>query len=194
MTIGTYVLIGIVAQAAGTGLAIPPADQQIALAVQAAPDEMQAAAAVLGYDAQGALVTLRQGSNDLICLADDPHDSAVSVACYHKDLEPFMARGRELRAKGITGKERDQTRWKEIDAGTLPMPREPRTLYVLSGKGLDSAGKVIEPYRRWVIYTPYATAASTGLSTMPVPGGPWIMFPGTAGAHIMITPPRETKP
>jgi hypothetical protein len=191
LTIGAITLTALLAQASGP--AIPPAARQIALAVQAAPEELQAGAAVLGYDEQGALVSLRPGSNDLICLADDPRDAAFSVACYQKDLEPFMARGRELRAKGVTGKERDQTRWKEIDAGTLVMPREPRTLYVLSGKGLDAGGAVIEPYRRWVIYCPYATAASTGLSTMPVPGGPWIMFPGTAGAHIMITPPREAK-
>ena len=197
MTMAPLVLIALVAQGTGTSR-VPPdiqsPDAQIAAAVQAAPEELRQGAAVLGYDATGALTALRAGTNELVCLADDPHDAAFSVACYHKDLEPFMTRGRELRAQGVTGKERDQTRWKEIDAGTLKMPREPRTLYVLSGKSYDPAtGAVAGPYRRWVIYCPYATAESTGLSTMPDPGGPWIMFPGTAGAHIMITPPRDKK-
>jgi hypothetical protein len=44
-------------------------EEQIASAVLAAPEERRAEAAVLGYDAQGKLVTLRKGTNDLICLA-----------------------------------------------------------------------------------------------------------------------------
>jgi hypothetical protein len=65
-------------------------------------------------------------------------------------------------------------------------------LYVLTGDGFDAAsGSVANPFLRWVVYTPWATAESTGLSGAPgAPGAPWLMFPGTAGAHIMITPPR----
>jgi hypothetical protein len=175
-----------------TAQTIASAEEQIASAILAAPEERRAGAAVLGYDAQGKLVTLRKGSNELICLADKPSDNRYSVACYHKDLEPFMARGRELEAKGITGDERNEKyRWKEIKEGTLPMPREPRMLYVLSGKGYDAAsGQVINGSIRWVIYYPFATAESTGLSTKSKRGEPWLMDAGTAGAHIMITPPR----
>lgn len=172
----------------------PPPATQIAAAVLAAPEERRAAATVLGYDASGALVRLREGSNDLVCLADDPKATGFSVACYHKDLEPFMARGRALSAQGVSGQARNDARWKEIEAGTLPMPREPRTLYVLSGKGYDAAkGEAIDSFLRWVIYVPFATAESTGLPTRPVENGPWLMNPGTAGAHIMITPARPAQ-
>lgn len=172
----------------------PNAGAQVAAAVQAAPADRRTDATVLGYNASGAVVTLRQGHNDLVCLADDPRDKTFSVACYHKDLESFMARGRALAAQGVEGKDRQERRWKEIEAGTLPMPREPRMLYVLSGSGFDPAtGTIADPYLRWVIYTPFATAESTGLPTDPKVGGPWLMFPGTAGAHIMISPPREKK-
>lgn len=168
-----------------------PAETQIAAAVQAAPEEKRAAAGVLGYDAAGKLVTLREGANDLICLADNPGRDGFEVDCYHKDLEPYMARGRELAAQGVGGKERNAIRWKEVEEGKLKMPREPRTLYVLTGKSFDAAsGTVIEPYLRWVIYTPFATPEETGLSTKPGPGVPWLMYPGTAGAHIMISPPK----
>jgi len=166
----------------------PPADQ-IASATLAAPKERRAAATVLGYNDKGAVVTLRQGTNDLICLADDPAEKAFSVACYHKDLEPFMARGRELAAQ-YKGKERHESRWKEVDDGKVKMPREARMLYVLTGSGFDSAkAEITDPYLRWVVYVPYATPETTGLSTTPGTA-PWLMYPGTAGAHIMISPPR----
>jgi hypothetical protein len=71
-------------------------------------------------------------------------------------------------------------------------PREPRTLYVLAGTSFDPAsGKVTDPYLRWVIYVPFATPQSTGLSTQASDGAPWLMSPGTAGAHIMISPPNK---
>jgi hypothetical protein len=181
--------------AAPTGAATPPAAEQIAAAVQAAPAERRDGAAVLGYDESGKVVTLRPGTNDLVCLYDDPSDDRWSVACYHKDLEPFMARGRELAAEGLSGKERAEKRLKEIDDGKLAMPKEPRTLYVLHGSGYDAATNTVgEAYLRWVIYTPYATPESTGLSTKMAENAPWLMDEGTAGAHIMITPPRPKKP
>jgi hypothetical protein len=192
----TVLVLCAVLLAAGSALAaaIPPAKDQIAAALLAAPEKRRAEAAVLGYNADGKLVTLREGTNDMICLADDPNNESFSVACYHKDLEPFMARGRELVAQGVTGQKRNDIRWKEVEDGKVPMPRAPRTLYVLTGKGFDAAsGQVADSYLRWVIYTPFATPESTGLSTDPVPGGPWLMSPGTAGAHIMINPPREKK-
>lgn len=191
------VWIGLVSQAATASAParVLPPEAQIAGAVQAAPEDRRAAAAVLGYDASGALVTLRAGTNDLVCLADKPGDDAFSVACYHKDLEPFMARGRALLAQGITSKQREETRWKEIESGALAMPREPRTLHVLTGSGFDPAtGAVADAYLRWVVYTPFATPETTGLPIRPVPGGPWLMFPGTPTAHIMISPPRPPKP
>jgi hypothetical protein len=171
---------------------VPPPEVQIAAAVLAAPADLRDGAAVLGYNTKGALVKLREGKNELICIANDPSQTSFSVACYHKDLEPFMARGRELVAQKVTGRERNEIRWKEITEGKLPMPREPRTLYVLTGKAFDSStGKVTDPYLRWVIYFPFATPESTGLSTKPSESAPWLMFPGTAGAHIMINPPKK---
>ena len=168
-----------------------PADQ-IASSILAAPKERREAATVLGYNDKGEVVTLRKGTGDLICLADDPAIKNFSVACYHKDLEPYMARGCELNAQ-YKGKERQEQRWKEVGEGKLNMPREPRMLYVLTGTGFDSVkGEVIDAYLRWVVYTPYATPESTGLTTTPG-SEPWLMYPGTAGAHIMISPAKAKK-
>jgi hypothetical protein len=171
---------------------VPPREVQIAGAVLAAPAELREGAAVLGWNAEGGRVIVREGKNELICLASDPARTAFNVACYHKDLEPFMARGRELLAQKVTGPKRDQIRFKEVEDGKIPMPREPRTLYVLTGSSFDPAtGNVQDSYLRWVIYVPFATPESTGLSTKGSESAPWLMAPGTAGAHIMISPPKK---
>lgn len=170
---------------------VPPPATQIAGAVLAAPEDRRAGAKVLGWDASGKVTTLREGSNELVCVADNPKMDGFNVACYHKDLDPFMARGRELTAQGVTDdKQRDATRWKEVDDKKLSIPRD-GLLTVLTGTAFDAAtGQVADAYTRWVVYVPYATAASTGLASKPAPGMPWLMDPGTAGAHIMISPPR----
>jgi len=171
---------------------VPSQEVQIAAALLPAPAELRDGAAVIGYNAQGEVVRLREGKNELVCLANNPANTRFSVACYHKDLEPYMARGRELAAQKITGDKSHEVRWKEIAEGKLSMPREPRSLYVITGTGFDAAsGKVTNSYLRWVIYVPYATAESTGLSTKAADNAPWLMYPGTAGAHIMINPPRK---
>src|SRR5262249_24785660 len=89
----------------GLSAAAPAAAQvsearPIEWAVQAAPEAVRADATVLGYRAVK-LVTLRSGTGVLVCLASDPAKPEHHVSCYHKDLEPFMQRGRELRAQGV---------------------------------------------------------------------------------------------
>ena len=183
--------VWLTAAAAAAG---PSTETQIAGAVLAAPAELRAGAAVLGFDEQGKRVRIREGKNELICLATDPTKTAFNVACYHRDLEPFMARGRELVAQNVTGSKRNDVRFKEIEDGKLFMPREPRSLYVLTGSSFDAAtGEVQNPYLRWVIYTPFATPESTGLSTKASDSAPWLMSAGTAGAHIMINPPKKKQ-
>jgi hypothetical protein len=175
------------AQHPWSGLAV---ETQIALAVQAAPVDMRDRAGVQGYDATGAFVTLREGSNDIVCMAPNPTREDFEVSCHHAGLEPFFARGRELAAAGVSGRERAQRRWDEFEAGTLSIPFGSIN-YILHGTGFDpESHEVLEAYLRWVIYTPGATPESTGITVQPSTGGPWLMFPGTPGSHIMITPAR----
>jgi hypothetical protein len=98
----------LVAQQAWSGLS---PETQIALAVQAAPEEMREEATVQGYDAAGSFVTLRKGSNDLVCMAPGPTREDFEVSCHHVGLEPYFARGRELSADGVNGQDRTQARW-----------------------------------------------------------------------------------
>ncbi len=179
------------AEAEPTAWSSIPAAMQIQLAVQAAPPAMREAAVVQGYDADGTFVTLRDGEGEMICMAPNPASERFEVSCHHRDLEPFFERGRELVSEGITGNERTLARWAEVDAGTLPLPAG-RTNHILTGSGFDpETGEIVDAFTRWVVYMPGKTGAELGLSEQPAgPGVPWVMFPGTAGAHIMITPPR----
>lgn len=171
---------------------LPSASIQIKTALLAAPQEKRDGCTVLGYSPDKQLIVLKQGTNEMICLADNPDEPDFSVACYVKDLEPFMKRGRELRKQGITGQQLFDEREKEANAGTLQMPKQPAALYVYSAKEEDfnqTTGEVKNGYLRYVIYIPYATTASTGLPEKPsAPGMPWIMNPGKHAAHIMINP------
>jgi hypothetical protein len=188
----TTIVCGVLLAATLVAADLPSPETQITAAILAAPPDLREGAAVLGYNVRGELVQLREGKNELICLANDPSKTSFSVACYHRDLEPYMARGRELLGQKVTGQKRNEIRWKEITERKLSLPREPRTLYILTGTGFDvSSGKVTDAYLRWVIYVPFATPESTGLSTKPSDNAPWLMFPGTAGAHIMINPPKR---
>ena len=172
---------------------IPSKEVQIAGAVLAAPEGMRDGAQVLGYDKSGNFTELRAGTNELVCVADDPDKEGFGTACYHKDMAPFMNRGRELRAEGIDGQELFDQREEEAKSGTLEMPAGPSTLHILAGSAFSTDSMaVVDPYYRYVVYVPFATVASTGLPAKPrAPGEPWLMDPGTHRAHIMITPPKD---
>lgn len=174
---------------------IPSPEDQIAAAVQAGPEEQRADATVLGYNAEGELIELRKGSNQLVCLADNPNKDGFNAACYHSSLADFMARGRALKAEGKSRQEVSDIREAEAKAGSLNMPEKPATLHVLYGKEAfyNPKTKMVENANlRYVVYTPWATQETSGLPLKPmVPGGPWLMFPGTHAAHIMITPPGK---
>jgi hypothetical protein len=189
------ILLGMALLATGSQAqsVVSSAENQIKAAVLAAPADKRAGAAVYGYNDQQEFTLLRKGTNELICMADDPNQKGFSVACYHRDLEPFMARGRELKKKGQAFQQIFDTREKEAKAGTLKLPKQPTTLFVFSAPEENysaATGEVKGGNLRYVVYIPFATAESTGLPLKPeAPGMPWIMHPGTHGAHIMISPP-----
>ena len=164
--------------------------QLIAEAVSALPEAMRAGAEVRLFR-NGELIMARSGSNGLICLGNDPDDERWHVACYHESLEPFMARGRQLRAQGMTERAViDSLRRAEIESGKLEFPAGPAALYSLTGRtgSFDSeTGEAEGAAVLFVLYVPYGTEASTGISTVPSRTRPWLMAPGKPWAHVMIS-------
>lgn len=174
------------------GTDILPEAIQIKTATLPAPEADKEHAMIYGYNASGELVVLRDGTNNLVCIADDPKKEGISVACYSKALDPFMKRGRELTAEGKNTNEKREIQGSEVAAGKLRMPNVPSMLYVYYGS--DEAydketGELTDGQFRYVIYTPFATTESTGLPSKPHEKGmPWLMDPGTYRAHIMVGP------
>ncbi len=171
---------------------ILPKEIQIKTAVLPAPDSDKDGAMVYGYNATGEFVVLRDGSNNLVCIGDNPNKEGINVSCYSAKLEPFMSRGRELSAEGKDFKEKREIRGAEVASGKIPMPKEPSMTYIYYGKDENynkSTGELKDGQYRYVIYTPFATPESTGLPIKPhAKGMPWLMDPGTHRAHIMIGP------
>ena len=165
---------------------------QIKTATLPAPETEKEGAMVFGYDENGKLVVLREGTNNLVCLADNPAKEGISVSCYSKKLEPFMARGRELALEGKNYKEKREIRGAEVAIGKIQMPKEPSMTYIYYGSDAaynKATGELGDGQYRYVIYTPFATIESTGLPSKPHEKGmPWLMDPGTFRAHIMIGP------
>ena len=192
----TLITAGLLTVATASGAQTPPATipaaaDQIAQAVLPLPKDLRDGATVLGYAPDGKFTSLRAGSGSMVCLANNPSVDRWHVACYHKSLEPFMARGRELRTQGVQGPRVDTVRFREAKEGTLKLPTEPALLYSLTGpKDSYDAATASAPKASplFVVYMPYATSETTGLSAQPQRGSPWVMFPGTPKAHIMFVP------
>ncbi len=167
----------------------------VATALMAAPEVSREGCKVIGFNMAGEFVTFKEGDNEFIVLVDDPNKKGFNAACYHKSLEPFMARGRELRAMGKTASEIFNIRESEAKSGELDMGGQGSTLHIYYGPDElydPLTSKVLGAQYRYVVYIPFATAESTGLPERPVsPNHPWIMNPGTHRAHIMITPRSE---
>lgn len=192
MTIKITTTLVLIAATAGaqTSAAIPSADEQIAQAVLPLPNDLRASASVLGYTPDGKFVTLRAGTGGMTCLANNPQGPRFHVACYHKSMEPFMARGRELRTQGVQGDQVDSVRFREAREGKIKLPTQPSVLYSLTGAkdAYDPATKTANATPLFVVYIPYATSETTGLSAIPQRGAPWVMNAGTPKAHIMFVP------
>lgn len=182
-------LVGMTTEGLGQAGRVPPPAEQIAAAVSALPTAQREGATVLGYGTDGKLTTLRKGTGGMTCLGNNPAGKEFHVACYHDSIEPFMARGRELRSQGVKDPEVDSVRFREAKSGKLPLPKQPASLFQIFGGTFDSrTGEVAGGRRLYVVYIPYATTATTGIPDKPAQDAPWLMFPGTPKAHIMFTP------
>lgn len=183
-------LMLVVTQLSAQATALAPEAQQIAAAVLPLPASLRDGAGVMGYRTAGRLEVLRPARNGMQCLADNPAAEEFHVACYAIAMEPFMARGRALRASGVKGTQVDTVRFAEVRSGALRMPTSPAALYSLTGpKGDFNPATNTAPRSKplFVLYMPNATSASTGLPTVPGKGA-WLMNPGTPRAHLMLTP------
>jgi hypothetical protein len=161
---------------------------RIAAAVLPLPENMRAAATVASVD-KGVESVLREGTNGMVCTADQPGDQMFSVNCFHETVHALLRRmaelSRELKDKALT-----EALESEIKAGKLKPPVTPSIGFQMRGplSGYDPAtNSVSKEIKTWqMVMLPYATGASLSLPEKSDGNMPWVMGAGTWAAHIMI--------
>ena len=170
----------------------PPARQQIAAALLPLPEVMRAQATVLGYAPDLSLVTLRQGSNGMVCTASRPGNAEFDVRCYHESFMPVVRRLRELNSEGVKDDEVFRIIDAEVKEKKLRIPDHPTAGYRMLGPisayqlATNTVGKEIRSWQS--VHFPYKTAAEIGLPEEgQVPRTiPYVMTSGTFWSHVMI--------
>jgi hypothetical protein len=156
----------------------------IAQAVLPLPDDLRAGATVVTYDEKtGDRIVLRQGTNFIEC---QPKAKDGFVRCYNKVLAPRRDMEARLRAQGKSDKDVSDAIATATKEGRLTAP----PFGTMSYRYSDDPGRI---KLLWVMSVPNATPESVGVSTesqrdaaLKGNGRPWLMLPGTPGAHVMI--------
>lgn len=161
------------------------AQDQINQAVQPLPEDLRAGAGVFVYDAAtGDRKVLRAGTNQVECSPENPEDGFTR--CW-----PVATAGRrdlqaKLKAQKKSPKEIQDALAAAEKAGTIKPTPAGSISYRLSSK--DTVIKLL-----WIVSVPNMTPEMLGVSTVSQRdaalkghGLPWMMLPGTPGAHIMI--------
>ena len=168
-------------------------DARIAEAVQILPADLQAGATVVTYDkATGDRQVLRQGTNFVEC---QPRMDDGFTRCYNKALGPRRDLEAKLRAEKKTDEEVAAGVQAALKGGTLKAPANG----MMSYRGYDKRDRI---QKLWVMSLPNATPETAGVSSasqrdaaLEGKGLPWMMLPGTPGAHVMIpiNPPAKVS-
>jgi hypothetical protein len=156
----------------------------IAAAVLPLPEELRADATVYTYNDSGDRVVLKQGTNLFEC---QPLDEATGFTrCSGVAGGSRRDLSAKLSAQGLEGEEL-QSRIQDAENRGLIPPR------VFGSVAYRTYNKPDRIQLLMVISLPNATAESLGMPTgaqrdnaLAGKGRPWMMRPGTSGAHLMI--------
>jgi hypothetical protein len=156
----------------GGGAAGEPAAVQIAGAIAAGPLHVTNSARIVGADAQGKRVVLREGSNGFTCQPGNPKVLGRPASCSNEAARQWSADMAAHKAK--------------------PTNAEPGIVYMLAGAAQsslsDPSDKTSPPITigpHWMILWPF-DPKTTGLSVTRKDTGAYIMSAGTPYAHLHI--------
>jgi hypothetical protein len=173
----SFVMAGVVAVTlTATSTFAQSEAETIASAESAAPAAVAAGATIYGFDANGGMVTLREGSNGWWCMPDTPSTPGPDPMCGDANAMDW--------AMAWIGK-------------TEPPAGKVGFIYMLAG-GTD--GSNTDPFaagptdgNNWITTGPHvmvmnAVDLMAGYPTDPNPDTtqPFVMWPGTPYAHMMI--------
>ena len=150
----------------GGGIAGEPKDVQIARALAAGPPTVNAGARIIGTDAQGKSVVLRDGNNGFTCQPGNPQVVGRPASCANEAA----------------------LQWSEDLSAAKPAPTntEAGFVYMLTGATERSnTGAATNTGPQWMIIWPFAPKTS-GLSATKKNTGAYIRWAGTPYAHLTI--------
>jgi hypothetical protein len=156
----------------GGGAAGEPAEVQMARAVAAGPLHVTNSARIVGADAQGKRMILREGSNGFTCQPGNPKALGRPASCWNEAARQWTADMAAHKAK--------------------PTNAEPGIVYMLAGATQrsvsdpsDKASAPITIGPHWMIMWPF-DPKTTGLSATRKDTGAYIMLAGTPYAHLHL--------
>jgi len=154
------------------GAAGEPAEVQMARAIAAGPRHVTDFARIVGADAQGRRVVLREGSNGFTCQPGNPKVPGRPASCSNAAARQWGADMAAQKAK--------------------PTNAEPGMIYMLAGATQRSVSDPSDQTRapitigpQWMIMWPF-DPKTTGLSAARKDTGAYIMMAGTPYAHLHI--------
>jgi hypothetical protein len=170
--------------------------RRIAAALLPLPESMRADATVVSRGEDGKVSVLRKGSGEMVCTADQPGNQVFYVNCFHQAIYDARNRAEEVTKElQRANKPADRNAVfavidKEIKDGKLKLPDHPVMGFQMRGprSGYNPATNTVSSeITVWqMVEIPYTTGAKLSLPEEPKGTVPWVMFPGTWDAHIMI--------
>ncbi len=176
-----------------------PRNEQISIALSAAPPDVAKSATVYVLGPQGFEIA-RRGTNGVSCLVDrhfvNPAETTIEPMCWDPEgsrttLLAYLY-GEELRSKGAS---EAQIRADIADGyrnGRFRAPGRPGLLYMLSGDnrlGPTSSGETVHVPPHVMFYAPYMTGKDLGYAS----ASPFLVQPGTPGATMIVYPDPKLK-
>ena len=175
--------------------AVPPEarDQEIALALEAAPPAVGARAGVYVHDKDG-YTKARASQNGFVCLVDHRIPNAVEPQCMDaegvKTFLPKYLLVASLRAKGKAEPEIRQAVKAAFASGQLRAPQRPGIIYMLSPHNvvtIDEVKGVAVPFPgHLMFYAPNMTSADVGSDG--TPASPVFVVDEKTPHALMIVP------
>jgi hypothetical protein len=169
-----------------------PRDQEIALALSAAPEHLRTGAAVWVLEKNG-FVKVRESTNGFGCIVNRDHPLNRKPTCYDAEgvatIVPKVLRVGELLMQGKPLSEINAEIAEGFRTGEFVSPHRPGVAYMLSGdiRRFDAAsGTVVSFPPHVMFYAPNLTDEDIGSKGDGTDGLPFIAYQGPQGFMIML--------
>jgi hypothetical protein len=168
-------------------------EQEVALALEAAPPTLAAKAGVYVHDKSG-YVKARESQNGFVCVVDHRIPNAVEPQCMDEEgVKTFLPKYQlvaSLRARGKSEPEIREAVKAAFRSGKLKAPRRPGIIYMLSPHNvvtIDAEKGVAAPFPgHLMFYAPNMTSADVGSDG--TPASPVFVVDEKTPHALMIVP------